>query len=130
MYTSGGLSTGVTETPPQTQQGFAEPTLETYVQPRDSVEGLSRTHTPHGTETQRKKAVESGSQQTAQGLSRRSLAYFSQHRDSAAESGSTHTAQGLSRRMQLSLAHNSRHFRDPRTPRRSGKSLAYIGYIQ
>ena len=29
-----------TESPPQAQQGFAEPTLDTYVQPQDSVEGL------------------------------------------------------------------------------------------
>ena len=30
-----------TESPPQAQQGFAEPTLDTYVQPQDSVERLS-----------------------------------------------------------------------------------------
>ena len=86
MSTTGGLSTGVTESPPQTQQGFAEPTLATYVQPQDSVEGLSLTHTPHSTETQGKKVAESGSPQTAQGLGRRmqlSLAHFPRHRDSA-----------------------------------------------
>ena len=33
MYTTGGLSASVTESPPQAQQEFAEPTLELYVQP-------------------------------------------------------------------------------------------------
>ena len=47
MYTTGGLSTRVTESPQQAQQGFAEPTLDTYVQPQDSVEGLSLAHAPH-----------------------------------------------------------------------------------
>ena len=43
MYTTGGLSTRVTESPPQAQQGFAGPTLELmYVQTLDSAEGLSR----------------------------------------------------------------------------------------
>ena len=32
MYTTGGLSTGTTESPPQAQQGFAEPTLDPYVE--------------------------------------------------------------------------------------------------
>ena len=84
--TTGGLSIRVTESPPQAQQGFAEPTLDTYAQPQDSVEGLSLAHIPHSAETQRKKVAESGSSQTAQGLSRRmqlSLAHFSRHRDSA-----------------------------------------------
>ena len=65
------------ESPPQAQQGFSEPTLDIYLQPQDSVEGLSLTHTPHSSETQQKKV---------------------------AESGSPHIAQGLSRKMQLSLA--------------------------
>ena len=56
----------VTESPPQAQQGFAELTLDTYVQPQDSVEGLSLIHTPHGKETQRKKVAESGSSLLAQ----------------------------------------------------------------
>ena len=77
MYTTGGLSTRVTESPPQAQQGFAEPTLDTYVQSQDSVKVLSLAHAPHSSETQRKMI---------------------------AESGSSHMAQGLSRRMQLSLA--------------------------
>ena len=32
--------------------------------------------------------------------------------------------------MQLSLAHHSRRYQYPRTPRRTGQSLAYTGYIQ
>ena len=59
---------------------------------------LSLAHATHSTETQQKKI---------------------------AESGSSHTAQGLSRRRLLSLAHNSRLYQDPRTPRRTGQSLAY-----
>ena len=35
--TAGVLSTRVTESPPQAQQGFAEPTLDTYVQHAVSV---------------------------------------------------------------------------------------------
>ena len=88
MYTTGGLSTRVTGSPPQAQQGFAEPTLETYVQPLDSVERMSWVHTPHSTGSQRKNLAESGTPQTAQRLSRRmqlSLAHFPQHRDSAEE---------------------------------------------
>ena len=104
MYTTGGLSTRVTESPPEAQQGFAELTQDTYVQPKDSVEGLSLARTPHRAETQQKKGAESGSPHTAQGLSRRrwlSLALLTQHRDSAEEDGRvwlTPTAQGLSRR--------------------------------
>ena len=63
-----------------------EPTLDTYVQPQDSVEGLSLAHTPHSAESQQKKVVESGTPQTAPGLRRRlqlSLAHFTRHRDSA-----------------------------------------------
>ena len=63
-----------------------EPTLDTYVQPQDSVEGLSLTHTQHSAESQQKKVVESGTPQTAPGLRRRlqlSLAHFTRHRDSA-----------------------------------------------
>ena len=86
--TTGGLSFRVTESPPQAQQGFAEPTLDTYAQPQDSVEGLSLAHIPHSAETQRKKVAESGSSQTAQGLSRRteSSSHSTQRRDSAEES--------------------------------------------
>ena len=88
MYNTGELSTRVTEPPPQAQQGFAEPTLEPMyiLQPQDSVEGLSDTHTPHSAETQGTKEAESGSPQTAEGPSQRTqldLAHFSQHRDSA-----------------------------------------------
>ena len=61
----------VTESPPQAQQGFAELTLDTYVQPQDSLERLSLAHTPHSAETQQKKETEFGSPHTAQGLSRR-----------------------------------------------------------
>ena len=77
MYTTGGLSTRETESHPQAQQVFSEPTLDTYVQPQDSVEVPSLAHTPHSSETQQKKV---------------------------AESCSPHIAQGLSRKMQLSLA--------------------------
>ena len=78
----------VTESPPQAQQGFAEPTLDTYVQRQDSVERLSLAHSPHSAETQWKKVAESGSPHTAQGLNSRlrlSLAYSTWHRDSAEE---------------------------------------------
>ena len=68
MYNTGGLSTRVTESPPQAQQGFAEPTLNLCT-PQYSVEGLSHARTPHSAETQRKKVAESGSPQTAQGPS-------------------------------------------------------------
>ena len=71
MYTTGGLSIGVTESPPQVQQGFAEPTLDTYVQQQDSGNSLSLAHAPHSAETQQKKIAESGSSHTAQRLSRR-----------------------------------------------------------
>ena len=71
MYNTGGLSTMVTESPPQAQQGFAELTLDTYVQPQDSLERLSLAHTPHSAETQQKRVTEFGSPHTAQGLSRR-----------------------------------------------------------
>ena len=53
ICTQQGDSIRVTESPPQAQQGFAESTLDTYVQPQDSVEGLSLTHIPHSAETQR-----------------------------------------------------------------------------
>ena len=51
----------MTESPPPAQQGFAEPTPDTYVQPQDSVEGLSLAHSPHSSGTQRKDVAESGS---------------------------------------------------------------------
>ena len=54
ICTQQGDSIRVTESPPQAQQGFAESTLDTYVQPQDSVEGLSLTHIPHSSETQRR----------------------------------------------------------------------------
>ena len=94
MYTTGGLSARVTKSPPQAQQGFAESTLDTYVQPQDSVERLSLAHAPHSSETQREKVAESGSPHTAQGLSRRrqlSLApthSTGTHQKNVAESGS------------------------------------------
>ena len=94
MYTTGGLSTMVTKSPPQAEQGCAEPTLDTYVQPQDSVERLSLSHTPHSAGTQRKKVAKSSSTHRAQGLSRRMLLSLApthgtgtQQKD-AAESGS------------------------------------------
>ena len=86
MYTTGGLSTGVTESPPQAQQQ-AEPTLDTYVQPQDSVEGLSLAQTPHRSETQQKKVAESGSPYST-GTQQKDIAESgscTQHRDSAEE---------------------------------------------
>ena len=70
MYTTGGpSSTRLTESPLQAQQGFAEPTLDTYVQLQASRESLNLAHTPYSPRTQRKKVAESGSPQ--------------QHKDSA-----------------------------------------------
>ena len=44
MHTTGGLSIRATESPPQAQQGFAEPTPNNYVQnQRLSKEELSLT---------------------------------------------------------------------------------------
>ena len=37
IYTTGELSSSVTEAPLQAQQGFVEPTQDTYVQHTDSV---------------------------------------------------------------------------------------------
>ena len=78
----------MTESPPQAQQGFSEPTLELLYKHWTQPKGLSWAHSPHGTGTQGKKIAESGSQQTAQGLGRKvqlSLTNLSQHRDSAEE---------------------------------------------
>ena len=44
MHTTGGLNTKATESPPQAQQGFVEPTPDNYVHnQRLSIEELSLT---------------------------------------------------------------------------------------
>ena len=83
MYTIGGLSTKTTESPPQTRQGFAEPTLELMYNLMTQYRLLSLAHAPHSSETQRQETAETGSQ----------------HRDSAEERSWAWlllTAQGLS----------------------------------
>ena len=52
MYTTGGLSTRMTESPPQAQQGFAEPTLELMYNLVTQYRLLSLAHTPHSSESQ------------------------------------------------------------------------------
>ena len=69
MYTTGGLSTRMTESPPQAQQGFAEPTLELMYNLVTQNRLLSLAHTPHSSEFQREEIAETGSPHTAQGLS-------------------------------------------------------------
>ena len=87
IYKTGGLSTRVTESPPQAQQGFAEPTLDLCTTSRLSRRTESRSHSTqrrdsaeesswvwlstNSTEIQPKDTARSGSLLTAQGLHRR-----------------------------------------------------------
>ena len=104
IYTTGELSTRVTESPPQTQQGFSEPPQITMYSTQAQWMTAESDSQRHSSRTQQKKIAEAGSPHTAQRLSRRrwlSLALHTQLRDSVkkmAEYGSphTHTAQRLS----------------------------------
>ena len=70
MYTTGELSTRATESPPQAQQGFAEPpriTMYSAVTQQMTAESDSCSHS---SETPQKKVAEFGSLHIAQGLSK------------------------------------------------------------
>ena len=130
MYTTGGLSTGVTVSPPQAQQGFAEPSLDTYVQltgsvytnwvwltltqPQDSVKkGGWVWFLTHGSETQWRSWL--------------ILALDTRLRDSpkkVAESGSWHMAQGLNEEGGWVWLLTQDATRTPETQFRTGLSLA------
>ena len=69
MNTTGGLSVRATESPPQAQQGFAEPTLELMYNLMTQYRLLSQAHAPHSSGTQREEIAESGSPNIVQGLS-------------------------------------------------------------
>ena len=61
MYTTGELSIRATETPPQAQQGFAEPPQITmYSTETQQITAESDSHS-RSSETERKEVVESGS---------------------------------------------------------------------
>ena len=61
MYTTGGISKRATESPPQAQQGFAEPPQITmYSTGTQRMMADSDSHS-HSSETQQKKVAEAGS---------------------------------------------------------------------
>ena len=95
IYTTGELSTRVTESPPQTQQGFAEPPQITMYSTQAQWMTAESDSQRHSSRTQLKKIAEAGSPHTAQRLSRRRWLSLALH---------THTAQRLSGRRWLNLA--------------------------
>ena len=68
MYTTGELSTRATESPPQAQQGFAEPPRITMYNTKTQRMTAESDSCSHSSETQRKKVAESGSLHIAQRL--------------------------------------------------------------
>ena len=134
MYTTGVLSARVTESPPQAQQGFAEPpriNMYSTMAQLITAESDSQTHSSgtqqkkmaesgsphtHGSETQQKKIAESGSPHTHDSETQLKK---------MAESGSKHTDSSETQLKKMAESGSPhRTLPGPRTQCRTGLSLA------